>query len=479
MATVTDILKELPNFYELFDREDQEALKGLVLGYVLRVNDLLGVLYQYDRAKSIRTITPSIRRIWFHLDLRGSNATSTPGQYAIEPEIVRVPFLQNGITDKKTDLIELEDGVDYTLEETSGLVTFLTPAARALVDKVIPLFTTLAEPNAAWTYIDSGAATADGLVNGTDYLFTPGETEATLLTKEAIDAFLALNVDSVIKAIESTILWAPEIFIDDKLVEENFGVPMGFSKDDVGFDLETYTRIVKGLWLIHFSGVSLKNIRNGLSLIFNYPTAPVKGRITKIVFKTAPVFLVGSVPDGVQGISYEPYQIPVGGELPITVTVEVGPLPPGLALTPEGFLLGEPTFAGDYPVTIRATNAHGFTDQLFTIKVSGAPIFLDATTLPAQTQDVAFDFFFTIDSIAGLSVSLIAGTLPLGVTFDSGDIKLTGTPLESGTFLFTLEATNPVGSSQKEFSITVNAVPPNDGTITTDQGPSLPDASAD
>jgi outer membrane autotransporter protein len=64
---------------------------------------------------------------------------------------------------------------------------------------------------------------------------------------------------------------------------------------------------------------------------------------------------------GVTGQAYSQSFTASGGAAPYTYAVASGALPAGLALTAEGVLSGTPTIAGAADITVRATDANGFT----------------------------------------------------------------------------------------------------------------------
>ncbi|MEZ5399110.1 MAG: hypothetical protein R2729_05530 [Bryobacteraceae bacterium] len=68
-----------------------------------------------------------------------------------------------------------------------------------------------------------------------------------------------------------------------------------------------------------------------------------------------------------------------GGQCPnnvVTLTLAGGSLPPGVELTPAGYLRGYPSAPGSYRFLVRAANACGWADREFSIEVSGAPVLL-------------------------------------------------------------------------------------------------------
>lgn len=471
MPSVKDILGKIGNFWELLPAEDRLAITTLWTGYSMSLSDLLLRLYQIDAAKSIRTIQPSVRREWYYIDLAYTNARSVAGSYTIESEIHSIPTLQQGIYNEGTILL---DTVDYTVAD--GVITFTTPAAREVVDPVIGLYDTLGRKNRAGVFVlDQGAP---GLASGTDYIIAPSLTTVRLLTKLAFDTFAGLGEGSVNQTLQKRVLWAPTIMIDEQLVYRNFGILMDFPQRGSGYSLETYTRIVKGLWYIHWNGPTPNNIRNGLSLIFGYPTSPVKGRVTRLRFTAAPVFLMHQLPGAITNVTYS-QMIAVGSDSPVTFSYVSGSMPPGFLLDEAtGTVYGTTTVPGVFEFTVRATNSRGFTEQEMTLVVDGPPVFV-TTTLPNASLNEYYSFTLNITTIEPLTLTLLSGDLPPGMSL-AGDLrKLTGTPTLSGAYPFTLRGVNPGGTTDQPYTLSVVATPPVPESIEPQGGGALPDGLVD
>jgi hypothetical protein len=150
---------------------------------------------------------------------------------------------------------------------------------------------------------------------------------------------------------------------------------------------------------------------------------------------------------------------------------EAGILPAGVTLTDNGdgtaTLGGTPAAGttGTYSFTIRASNGVGSNaTQAFTLTVNPG----SAPSAPAITSGNAtaftvgqqVSFVVTATGFPAPSFSEV-GTLPLGVTLlDNGDgtATLSGTPTAgtSGTYSFTIRASNGVGSNATQaFTLTV------------------------
>lgn len=470
MPKASDVLSQIGNFWELVPAEDKVAIRTLYTGYQMALSDLLLRAYQIDQAKSIRTIQPAVKREWYYIDISYTNASTIPGSYSIETEIHKIPELQQGIY--KEGVI-LKDTIDYVV--TQGLITFISPAARDVVDPVINLYDTIGTKNKAGVYVlDQNAA---GLT-GSDYVISGDQKTVRLKTKLAFDTFAGLTEGSVLKALQDRVLWAADILIDEELVYRNFGVLMDFPRTGSGYSLETYTRIVKGLWFIHWNGPTPNNIRNGLSLIFDYPTSPVKGKVTRIRFTAAPVFLAHQLPNGITTIFYSK-TIPVGSDLPVTFSYVSGTLPPGYAIdTVTGTVSGTTAFPGTYSFVVQAANSRGFTNQTIIIVVDGPPVFV-STTLPNAALNEFYTFTLNISTIIPYTLAVLSGSLPPGISLTPELKKLAGTPTANGVFLFTLRSTNQGGQTDQAFSLTVVAVAPDSGSIGPEGGGGLPDGLVD
>jgi hypothetical protein len=145
---------------------------------------------------------------------------------------------------------------------------------------------------------------------------------------------------------------------------------------------------------------------------------------------------------------------------------ENGTLPSGVTFVDNGdgtaSLSGTPASNGTYPITIRATNGVSpNASQSFTLTVDQAP----AITSANSTSFVeGSSNSFTVRNSAFPTPSLSeTGTLPGGVSFvDNGDgtATLSGDPSASGSFTFTIKASNGVSpTATQSFTLTVDFAP--------------------
>jgi len=146
-----------------------------------------------------------------------------------------------------------------------------------------------------------------------------------------------------------------------------------------------------------------------------------------------------------------------------TPTLSVsGTLPTGVTFVPAtGVLSGTPTVNGGFTLTFTATNGVGSpATQTFTLSVNQVPAITSAN---AATFVVGTAGTFTVTQtgypVPTLSIS--AGTLPTGVTFNATTGVLSGTPAAgtAGSYPLTFNSHNGIGSdATQSFTLTVNQV---------------------
>ncbi|MCX4312302.1 MAG: putative Ig domain-containing protein [Clostridia bacterium] len=128
--------------------------------------------------------------------------------------------------------------------------------------------------------------------------------------------------------------------------------------------------------------------------------------------------------------------------LPVTYALKEGSeLPKGLALTKSGIITGTPTEAVTKTFTVVASNPYALpVETEFTLTVN---IKFDSTTeLP--DGKIGEEYFGSVDTAQGsfgITYSIVNGSLPSGLKLAS-DGTLSGKPEASGTYTFTVRATD-------------------------------------
>jgi outer membrane autotransporter protein len=151
-----------------------------------------------------------------------------------------------------------------------------------------------------------------------------------------------------------------------------------------------------------------------------------------------------TLPDGVVGTAYSASLTAGGGTAPYTFSVTSGALPVGLSFSSAGVLSGTPTVTGTYTFTVRATDDLGFSvDQPYTVTMASPNIVLTPATLPDPVVATAYAQTVTASGgTAPYAYAISAGALPAGLTLNAATGAISGTPTASGTFSFTVTATD-------------------------------------
>jgi large repetitive protein len=180
---------------------------------------------------------------------------------------------------------------------------------------------------------------------------------------------------------------------------------------------------------------------------------------------------------GTVGISYNQTLTLTNGYGSPTYAVTTGSLPPGLTLSSGGVLSGTPTTAGSYTFSITATDGNPGTctaTTSYTLVISCPTITVAPSTLNSGTAGVAYSQNITQSGSNGTTITytVSTGSLPTGMTLSSGGL-LSGTPTVTGTFNFTVSATDNYGCvGTRSYSLFINCP-----TITLTPG-LLPNATA-
>lgn len=117
-------------------------------------------------------------------------------------------------------------------------------------------------------------------------------------------------------------------------------------------------------------------------------------------------------------------------------------------------LNGTPPAIGSYTFTLVATSSGGYGQRTYTLVVVG----IATASLANGTEDTAYSETLTAPSITGtLTWSVIVGTLPTGLSLDSGTGEIYGTPTVAETATFTVQVTNGTVTCSKEFDLEIEA----------------------
>lgn len=172
--------------------------------------------------------------------------------------------------------------------------------------------------------------------------------------------------------------------------------------------------------------------------------------------------LTGDLPDASNGVAYSESLSRAGGHSPYTFDISAGALPTGLSINSgTGAITGTPTANGAFNFTVRVTDDAGnVATRADAITVYAVPVVSGTVTNEAEVGDA---YSATQLSVSGgkptVGWSLAGGTMPPGLSINSGNGDITGTPTTAGTYNFTVRATDTLGRSDTSAQvITVRAV---------------------
>ena len=180
-----------------------------------------------------------------------------------------------------------------------------------------------------------------------------------------------------------------------------------------------------------------------------------------LVINAAVSITTTSLPTWTSGLAnYSATLTSTGGTGGNSYAINTGSLPAGLTLSPAGALTGTPTGAGTYNITVAATDSvNAFATQSLTIIINAA-VTITPASMPNWDVNLA-GYSQTVTSANGTgtrTLSISSGAVPTGMIFTAATGVLNGTPTASGTFNFTVTATDSVGATAAQpYTIVINA----------------------
>ena len=158
--------------------------------------------------------------------------------------------------------------------------------------------------------------------------------------------------------------------------------------------------------------------------------------------------------------------IAVKGTEPVTLSIEG--LPNGLSMTPSGAISGTPEEAGNFTMTITASNLYTELNNVTVTKKvrlkiqAQVPVFEEVSEMPMAIVNKEFSGYTFELSSGTKPITWTASGLPKGLTLSqNGD--LSGTPARAGNFKMNIKAKNFSGQKSLMVPLTVYEIP----TVTT------------
>ena len=173
-----------------------------------------------------------------------------------------------------------------------------------------------------------------------------------------------------------------------------------------------------------------------------------------------------------------------GGAAPYSYQLASGSLPAGMTLAANGTLSGTPAAVGSFTFQVKATDSSTGTGPFssapasVTLTIAAPTISINPTTMPDGSVNTAYSQTLTASGgNAPYSYAISSGALPTGLSLSSAGL-LSGTPTQSGTFNFSVMASDTTAGAgmpyhgTQAYSLTINGptitVAPaslNDGTV--------------
>ncbi len=173
------------------------------------------------------------------------------------------------------------------------------------------------------------------------------------------------------------------------------------------------------------------------------------------------VISTSTLPGGTVGSAYHGQLNATGGTKPYTWSVSSGSLPAGLTLNSStGAISGTPTAGGTSSVTFQGRDAGGQTTSLkATITIVKPALSVSTASLPSGELEEAYDARLSASGgIQPYTWAVTSGALPQGLSLNTSTGEISGTPVVNGSFPFTAQATDSLGTTATaNLTITVTA----------------------
>ena len=184
-----------------------------------------------------------------------------------------------------------------------------------------------------------------------------------------------------------------------------------------------------------------------------------------------------TLPNGTVASAYSQTITASGGTAPYSFAVTAGALPAGLTLSSSGALSGTPTAGGTFNFTVSATDSSTGTgpytgSRAYTLIIDVPTITISPATLPNGTITFAYNQTVAAsDGTAPYTYAITAGALPNGLSLNPVTGQISGTPTSTGTFNFTVTATDSSTGAgpytgSRAYSVTIDG----NTTVTINQG---------
>lgn len=185
--------------------------------------------------------------------------------------------------------------------------------------------------------------------------------------------------------------------------------------------------------------------------------APFSASATYNLTIGAPTVVVGpsgGLPNPVISAAYSQIFTASGATTPYSYIVSAGALPAGLTLSTGGALSGVPTATGTFNFTVQATDANSFAGtRAYSVTIAAPSLALTPASLPNGNVGTSYAQSVTASGgTAPYSFAITSGNLPAGLTLDTSNGTISGTPSSVNTHNFTLTVTDSTTGTGAPFT---------------------------
>jgi hypothetical protein len=166
-----------------------------------------------------------------------------------------------------------------------------------------------------------------------------------------------------------------------------------------------------------------------------------------------------TVPGGRETLPYSVTLAASGGSGSYVWSLASGSLPPGLSLSATGSLSGTPTSGGTYAFTVVVADAADTTMRAsvsYVIPVSAAVKIVSPPSALSPVKNVPFAYAFAASNVLGIPSWSLNGNLPQGLTFNTANGAITGTPKGGGSTTLNITVTD--ASTKNSVSVALKIV---------------------
>ena len=381
-----------------------------------------------------------------------------------------------GETDEATFELVILPGLDSLTIITSGL-----PVGTVEVPYFHPIIAIGGIPPYDWEVIDGSlpdglTLTPDGLLSGTpttdgDFDFSVQVTDsgATEGTGESAEKSFTLTVVLATEPLAITTTSLP-----DGTIEAPYSRALAATGGAPPYDWSVISGLLPPDLTLDPTGLLIGTPTTDGTFNFTVQTSDGAGqtdqRSLMLTITVLPLNLTitstSPLPGGIADQAYSELLTAAGGMPPYSWDMASGSLPDGLTLDAGGEISGAPASAGFFNPTVQVTDDVGTSaEKTFPLQIVSELNVNTGSPLPGGTVGVPYvTSVFASGGTGVQSWSLVDGSLPPGLTLSfSSFVNITGTPIQSGTFDFTLEVTDASPdvpqTDSRNFEITIDEPP--------------------